>query len=137
MSYEPTNWQTGDIVTAEKLNNMESGISSAGNTLIIEPTITETEIQLNTSFNNIYNTYMSGKNIVIKYSSTTEMDNSINTIFPFTIHQITINENISFYTLVFSIIDDQGTLISNLSAEISDPDANIVVTIETETENEL
>lgn len=61
MSYEPTNWQTGDIVTAKKLNNMESGISSAGNTLIIEPTITETEIQLNTSFNNIYNTYMSGE----------------------------------------------------------------------------
>ena len=29
MSYIPTEWQTGDIVTAEKLNNMESGISAA------------------------------------------------------------------------------------------------------------
>lgn len=58
-------------------------------------------------------------------------------IFPFTIHQITIDEDRSFYILIFSMMDDQGVLISNLSAEISDPDANIVVAIEAETENEL
>ena len=29
MSYTPTNWQTGDTITAEKLNNMESGIADA------------------------------------------------------------------------------------------------------------
>lgn len=29
MSYTPTNWQTGDTITAEKLNNMESGIEAA------------------------------------------------------------------------------------------------------------
>ena len=29
MSYTPTNWQTGDIITAEKLNNMENGIASS------------------------------------------------------------------------------------------------------------
>lgn len=28
MSYEPTNWQTGDIITAEKLNKLEQGVSS-------------------------------------------------------------------------------------------------------------
>lgn len=28
MSYTPTNWATGDIITAEKLNNMESGIAN-------------------------------------------------------------------------------------------------------------
>lgn len=28
MSYTPTNWQTGDTVTAEKLNKMEQGIAS-------------------------------------------------------------------------------------------------------------
>jgi len=26
MNYTPTNWQTGDTVTAEKLNNIENGI---------------------------------------------------------------------------------------------------------------
>jgi hypothetical protein len=30
MSYTPTNWQTGDTITAEKLNNMESGIIENG-----------------------------------------------------------------------------------------------------------
>lgn len=29
MAYNPTNWQTGDIVTAEKLNNIERGIEDA------------------------------------------------------------------------------------------------------------
>lgn len=28
MSYTPTNWQTGDTVTAERLNKMEQGIAS-------------------------------------------------------------------------------------------------------------
>ena len=30
MSYNKTTWQTGDIVTAEKLNNIENGIENAG-----------------------------------------------------------------------------------------------------------
>lgn len=28
MSYTPTNWQTGDTITAEKLNNIETGIEA-------------------------------------------------------------------------------------------------------------
>jgi hypothetical protein len=30
MSYTPTEWKTGDVITADKLNNMESGIADAG-----------------------------------------------------------------------------------------------------------
>lgn len=33
MSYTPTEWKTGDVITAEKLNNMESGIAGAGGLL--------------------------------------------------------------------------------------------------------
>lgn len=29
MVYEPTNWNTGDVITADKLNNIESGIQNA------------------------------------------------------------------------------------------------------------
>lgn len=29
MAYTPTSWQNGDVITAEKLNNMESGIAAA------------------------------------------------------------------------------------------------------------
>lgn len=28
MAYTPTNWQDGDIITAEKLNNLEQGIAA-------------------------------------------------------------------------------------------------------------
>ena len=30
MPYTPTNWQTGDIITAEKLNNLENGVAGGG-----------------------------------------------------------------------------------------------------------
>lgn len=32
-TYVPTNWKTGDVITATKLNNMENGISDASNVL--------------------------------------------------------------------------------------------------------
>lgn len=38
MSYEPTVWQSGDIVTAEKLNKIENGIVSGG-----LPSVTSTD----------------------------------------------------------------------------------------------
>lgn len=28
MSYEPTNWKTGDVITAEKMNKLESGVAN-------------------------------------------------------------------------------------------------------------
>lgn len=31
-TYDPTNWETGDIITAAKLNNMETGIDNANTT---------------------------------------------------------------------------------------------------------
>ena len=40
MSYTPTTWQTGDTITAEKLNNMESGIEKAVNPFIVTCTPT-------------------------------------------------------------------------------------------------
>lgn len=36
MSYTPNTWQNGDIISAEKLNNMEQGIANAGSEI---PTI--------------------------------------------------------------------------------------------------
>ena len=35
MSYTPTNWATGDTVTAEKLNKMEQGIENAADPFIV------------------------------------------------------------------------------------------------------
>lgn len=30
MSYEPTVWETGDVVTAQKLNKLENGVANSG-----------------------------------------------------------------------------------------------------------
>ena len=35
MSYTPTNWQTGDTITAEKMNNIEQGIQNAQNVAVV------------------------------------------------------------------------------------------------------
>ena len=40
MSYTPTNWQTGDTVTAERLNKMEQGIAAAADPFIVTLTPT-------------------------------------------------------------------------------------------------
>ena len=38
MAYEPTNWVTGDVITAAKLNHMEDGIAGANGSLVLETT---------------------------------------------------------------------------------------------------
>ena len=35
MAYEPTVWQTGDVVTAEKMNKLEQGVASGGSGMMI------------------------------------------------------------------------------------------------------
>lgn len=42
MSYTPTNWQSGDKVTAEKLNKIEQGIAGAGGILVVHETYDST-----------------------------------------------------------------------------------------------
>lgn len=49
MAYEPTNWKTGDIVTAERLNKMEGGIAS-GRVLVA----TDTEGTLDKTWQEIH-----------------------------------------------------------------------------------
>lgn len=41
-SYTPTEWETGDVITAEKLNHMEDGIADSGSSKSIVPTFTFT-----------------------------------------------------------------------------------------------
>lgn len=39
MSYTPTTWATGDVITADKLNNMEDGIVKAGSVYPVGVTV--------------------------------------------------------------------------------------------------
>ena len=38
MSYTPTDWQSGDVITSTKLNKLEQGVANAGGALIIHTT---------------------------------------------------------------------------------------------------
>ena len=35
MAYTPTEWETGDVITAEKLNKAENGIAAADRSLLV------------------------------------------------------------------------------------------------------
>ena len=70
MSYTPTNWQTGDTITAEKLNNMESGIE--GNSVFLI-TVALNELYANVAdktYSEIQAAYQSGKTLVCVNNNT-------------------------------------------------------------------
>ena len=71
MSYTPTNWQTGDTITAEKLNNMESGIENANEPLFVTLTPTGADLSgtMNKSPQEIAEAVVSGKRIFIAVPS--------------------------------------------------------------------
>lgn len=67
MAYEKTTWQSGDVVTSAKLNNIENGIASL-DYVIFEPTVdTETGyLHLGKSYNDLLAYYNSNKLVYVK-----------------------------------------------------------------------
>lgn len=65
MAYTPTTWNTGDDVTATKLNKIENGIANAGNAVIITETNTNNGT-LDKTFAEIYDLIHSGTPCYIK-----------------------------------------------------------------------
>lgn len=59
MAYTPTEWTSGDIVTAAKLNHIEQGVVNAGG-IQITATETETSITLDSSYNDLKQMLLSG-----------------------------------------------------------------------------
>ena len=66
MSYIPTQWQTGDIVTADKLNKIENAVANGGGggILILELTAVQDGYDIGASFNDLKDAFMSGKKII-------------------------------------------------------------------------
>lgn len=77
MSYSPTNWQNGDIITAEKLNKLENGVaessgsSSDSNIEIIDIDVAYPSMVATSShtFAQILSAYQSGKLIIARLYS--------------------------------------------------------------------
>lgn len=83
--YVPTEWATGDVITAEKLNNMESGISAAESAAEAAATAAEAvapfvvavsgltaddNVTASHTFAEIKAAYEAGKNIEVYYNNT-------------------------------------------------------------------
>ena len=60
MSYTPTTWQTGDVVTAVKLNNMESGISNNDSAItVLQGAVADAEADITAIEDSIADEYSS------------------------------------------------------------------------------
>ena len=68
MSYTPTEWQTGDTITAEKLNKMEDGIENANEPFLVTCTPTAQDLSgtMDKTVAEINAAYEAGQKIVFK-----------------------------------------------------------------------
>ena len=68
MSYEPTNWKTGDVVTSAKLNKLENGVADAGGVLLVNAVDHEdiTKLVLDQTYNTIREAILAGKVVIIR-----------------------------------------------------------------------
>lgn len=67
MSYTPTEWSTGDVITAEKLNNIEQGIVS--HDVFVVTSINDDSLNafvLDKTYAEILTAIKSGNNVLIK-----------------------------------------------------------------------
>lgn len=101
MAYVKTTWETGDVITAEKLNNMESGIETAdGQSFIlhVEYDETETYLVLDKTWTEIATALGSGKRVVLANAG----DAYVQQIAIMAIHEV------NNYNVYFIAAGDQG-----------------------------
>lgn len=68
MSYNKTTWANGDVITAEKLNNIETGVDGANNPLIVNVTWDSEEemAYANKTFGEIRTAFENGQRVLLK-----------------------------------------------------------------------
>lgn len=71
MSYVKTVWETGDVITAEKLNNLEAGVESANSEKIIGTTNTTTG-ETSLTWNEIKAAIIAGKTVMMIFDDSEE-----------------------------------------------------------------
>lgn len=67
MAYTPTTWNTGDDVTATKLNKIENGIANAGSALIVTSSPVNGVEVMNKTVQEIYDAFTSGTPVYYKF----------------------------------------------------------------------
>lgn len=64
MAYVKTTWKTGDVITAEKLNNMEGGIE-AHDPVFITAAVEDGSLVLSETYETIHTAYAAGRQIFV------------------------------------------------------------------------
>ena len=115
MSYTPTTWQSGDTVTSEKLNKLETGVQNGfGGMFLINAEITVDEsdettgtVTVDKTFSEIKDAYDNGKLIILQAVT------SIDPIFPLWLYPATmlIVENTGL--LAFSMMSNTEYMVKN------------------------
>lgn len=75
MSYDKQNWQTGDVITANKLNHIEDGIANGGGVVVVHVTEEDDTFTLDKTWNELQELLASGALVatVDEYTGTTTM----------------------------------------------------------------
>ena len=60
MSYDKQNWQTGDVITANKLNHIEDGIANGGGTSNLYITLSSDDGSMDKTWQEIWDTMTGG-----------------------------------------------------------------------------
>lgn len=71
MSYTPTEWETGDVVTAEKLNKLEQGVANSGGSgLIVGTTFSDNVLTFDKTYKQIHDALLDGTSVVVQMPNT-------------------------------------------------------------------
>lgn len=120
MKYTPTVWETGDTITAEKLNKAECGIAAvAESVLTVTVTYGETEMSLNKKMGDILTAITNGVVTLINIDAELgEIDPSM-----YKINYVGRNDDDGYYV---SIIDSDATPYILRAATLDDyPSASL------------
>lgn len=105
MSYEPTNWKSGDVVTSAKLNKMESGIENAGALIVMEQNDT-----LDKTWAEIREAVISGRGVVLLKAQDSEPLDTSNYIRISTLTTVGFDGDV--YYVSFFVGDDKYDYIA-------------------------
>lgn len=97
MSYTKTTWVTGDIITADKLNNMENGIYGSYPLLVEYTSDGDTSTTLSCTYNQVKAALLAGSRVIAPV--TIENEGEIHYYFPFV---TIISESENLYGISFN-----------------------------------
>lgn len=111
MAYEKHEWQTGEVITAEKLNNLEDGCGNSGGTLIVTFTPNSENSQEGTSdksADEIVEALNAGKVVLGTFREGSQETNYMNMFAP--LSMVANHEGTSFVAFTFTIVNQTDTV---------------------------